>query len=70
LLYGAQDAYCPEEERGRLESSLPGLRVTALPGAGHLQGYKRDPEKFMRAVRELFSKDVALWPGGALPVMN
>jgi hypothetical protein len=66
LLYGAQDAYCPVEERDRLGTSLPGLRVTALPEVGHLQGYKRAPDQFMRAVREQFSTSIV--PSEGFPV--
>jgi pimeloyl-ACP methyl ester carboxylesterase len=51
ILHGQQDALIPLQEAQAMQAGIPGARLIAIPGAGHLPNLEQ-PELFNRAVIE------------------
>lgn len=56
FIYGEADAICSAADRLELGRLIAPDQVTLLRGAGHLDGFKRDPERYERILRERLSR--------------
>lgn len=51
MLHGDADAICPIDSARRIAAAAPGGRLVEFPGGEHLDLARRDPERYLGAVR-------------------